>query len=94
MNYLWVLNLFLNVFLLLKFWASGFCWLTLYTAAIGQKLYGLQGTDQRQATRDSYFFIFRVEEKWNMQGNYRRENFGGERKSWEFSLLTQSRGGI
>ena len=28
-NYTLVLNLFLNVFLMVKFWASGFCWHTL-----------------------------------------------------------------
>ena len=30
MNYLWVLNLLFKCFLLLIFWASGFCWCTLY----------------------------------------------------------------
>ena len=33
MNYIWVLNLFLKYFLLLKFWASSFCRRTLYIRA-------------------------------------------------------------
>ena len=31
-NYELVLKIFTNVSLLLKFWASGFCWCTLYKA--------------------------------------------------------------